>query len=157
MLRQRVLILKNYYNCTPQVQTDLKIVSYMIDSFDNIANVAKNILTTEPSMQNTKKCTGCNVTTFPTVILAPNHKIIAKEGFSSLEKALGFRSPIYKIRCCDPCLGKYTWFREPRIHIFIELDIRPNNQYKIGLNCRVEQLPTTLKFQCDEDENFEYR
>jgi len=97
VLRQRILILKNYYNCTPQVQRDLRIVSYMIDAFDNIANVTKNILDTEPSIQNTKKCTSCNVTTFPTVILGPNHKIIAKEGFSSLEKALSFRSPIYKI------------------------------------------------------------
>jgi len=157
VLRQRVLILKNYYNCTPQVQTNRRIVSYMIDSFDNIANVTKHILTTEPSIQNTKKCTGCNVTRFPTVILGSNHKIIANEGFSSLEKALGFKSPIYKIHCCDPCLGKYTWFREPRNHLFIELDIRPNIQCKIGLNCRVEQLPTILKFQCNEDESFEYK
>ncbi|XP_077270779.1 uncharacterized protein LOC143901979 [Temnothorax americanus] len=157
VLRQRVLILKNYYDCTPQVQTDRRIVSYTIDCDDNIASMTKNILTTEPSIQNTKKCTGCNVTTFPTVILQPNHKIIAKEGFSSLEKALDFRSPIYKIRCCDPCLGKYTWFREPRIHIFIEFDIRPNIQCKTGLNCRLEQLPTTLKFESDEDKSFEYR
>ncbi|CAL1672428.1 unnamed protein product [Lasius platythorax] len=143
VLRQRILILKNYYNCTPQVQTDLRIVSYMIDAFDNIANVTK-ISWTQSLVYRTRKN-------------APNHKIIAKEGFSSLEKALSFRSPIYKIRCCDPCLGKYTLFREPRIHIFIELDIRPNIQCKIGLNCRVEQLPTTLKFQYNDDESFEYR
>lgn len=139
------------------MQTVLRIVSYTIDSFDSIANVTKNILTTESNIHNTKKCTGCNVTTFPTVILGPNHKIIVKEGFSSLEKALGFTSPIYKIRCCDPCLGKYTWFKEPRIHILIELDIRPYIQCNIGLNYKVEQLPTTIKLQCNEDKSSEYR
>lgn len=94
---------------------------------------------------------------YPTIVLEPNHKIIAKEGFSSLEKSLSFRSPIYQIRCSDPCLGKYTWFREPRIHIFIELDIRPNIQYKTGLNCKLKQLPTTLSLQYDENTKFEYR
>lgn len=156
VLRQRTLILKSYYVCEPQVQTDLRIVSYKIDAFDNIANVVRKILATEPSIKNMTKCTSCKGRIYPTVILEPNHKIIGKEGFGSLEKSLFFRSPIYKVCCENPCLGKYTWFREPRIHIFIELDIRPNLQ-STSLSCMLKQMPTTIRLQCDENTSFEYR
>lgn len=95
VLRQRISILKTYYACKPQVQTHLRVVSYNIDALDNIANVVKKILAIEPSVINTIKCNGCNGRSYSTVVLEPNHAIIGKEGFGSLEKALGFRSPIY--------------------------------------------------------------
>ncbi|EZA48656.1 hypothetical protein X777_13258, partial [Ooceraea biroi] len=73
----------------------------------------------------------------------------------SLEKSLFFRSPSYHIRCKDPCLGKYTLFKEPGIYIFIELDIRPNLQSN-SLSCMLDRMPTTLGLQCDEN-TIEYR
>ncbi|EZA47774.1 hypothetical protein X777_15192 [Ooceraea biroi] len=141
--------------CEPQVQTDLTVVSYRIDALDNIANVVRKTLATEPSIKNTTKCTSCKGRTYPTVVLEPNHKIIGKEGFRSLEKSLFFRSPSYHIRCKDPCLGKYTLFKEPGIYIFIELDIRPNLQSN-SLSCMLDRMPTTLGLQCDEN-TIEYR
>lgn len=90
VLRKRVLILKSYYVSKPQIQTNLRVVSYTIDALDNIANIVRETLTTEPSIKNTTKCTGCKGKTYPTVVLEPNHKIIGKEGFGSLEKSLGF-------------------------------------------------------------------
>jgi len=122
VLRERVLILKSYYVCKPEIQTHLRVLSYTIDALDNIANVVKKILQTEPSIKNTTKCTDCKDNKFSIVVLEPNHKIIGKKGFGSLEKSLGFLSSIHNIRCNDPCLGQYTWFREKSIHIFIELD-----------------------------------
>lgn len=157
VLRQRVSILKTYYACKPQVQTHLRVVSYNIDALDNIANVVKKVLATESSVINIIKCNSCNDRTYPTIVLEPNHAIIGKEGFGSLEKSLGFRSLIYQVHCGDPCLGKYTWFKELRKHIFIELDIRPDIRYLTGLTCRIEQMPTTLHLQYNEETNFEYR
>lgn len=112
MLRQRVSILKTYYSCKSQVQTHLRVISYNIDALDNIANVVNKVSATKPNVINTIKCNNCR--TYSTIILEPNHEIIGKESFGSLEKFLGFRSPIYQVHLGIPAKGKCTWFKEPK-------------------------------------------
>ncbi|XP_077264226.1 uncharacterized protein LOC143898533 isoform X2 [Temnothorax americanus] len=156
VLRKRILILKNLYSCKPHIQTEVRVVSYVIDATDSIANVANKTLASEPSVENTEICSHCKGRTYGTIILAPNHRNIANKGFGYLETALHFRSPIFKIKCRDPCLGQYTWLREPGNHIMIELDIRSNIKCTTGKTCALKQMPATLILQ-HEDISFEYR
>lgn len=157
VFQKRVLILKNLYSCKPHIQTEERVVSYVINATDSIANVANKTLASEPSVENTEICSHCKGRTYGTICLAPNHRIIANKGFGYLETALHFRSPIFKIKCRDPCLGQYTWLRKPGNHIMIELDIRSTLKCTTGKTCALKQMPATLTLQHDEDISSEYR
>lgn len=104
VFRERALILKNLYPCQPHMQTKIQVVSYVIHATDNIANLTHKTLFSEPSVRNTEICSHCEGRTYETIVLAP---IIVNKGFSYLETALCFRSPIFNIKCCDPCMGAF--------------------------------------------------
>jgi hypothetical protein len=157
VFRERVLILKNLYSCKPHIQTKVRVVSYVIDATDSIANIINKTLVSEPSVRNTEICSHCEGRTYETITLAPNHKNITNKGFGYLETALHFRSPIFNIKCRDPCVGKYTWLREPRNHIMIELDIRSDITYTTGKTCSLKQMPATLTLKHGEDISSKYR
>ncbi|EZA50231.1 hypothetical protein X777_11069 [Ooceraea biroi] len=83
-------------------------VRNILNATDNIAHLTNKILFSEPSVGNTEICSHCAGRTYGTIVLAPDHKAIVNKGFSYLETALHFRSPVFKIKCPDPCvIGEY--------------------------------------------------
>ncbi|KAL0130293.1 hypothetical protein PUN28_002128 [Cardiocondyla obscurior] len=139
------------------MQTKIQVVSYVIDAVDNIANLAKKTLFSEPSVCNTEICSLCDGRTYNDILIAPNHKIIVKKGFSYLKTVLNFYSPIFRIKCHEPCMGVYTWLRRPQIHIMIELDIRSNLQCVTGHSCLIKEMPTTLQLEHDKNISSKYK
>lgn len=158
LLTQRAKILID--SCMPKTQKIIqnKILSYTIDAENNIANLIKQILKTNPSKRDIEKCYTCGERTIYHSTIAPNHTIISKKGFKALQEALGFLSSTYNISCRRGCLEKSTRTSQLGEHIFIELDVHHHHNLKQSLRCSLGEFPVTMNFHPrNKTSNFEYR
>lgn len=130
-----------------------------MDALDSIVNVVKKILDSSPSVYVTEKCFGCSGRSFSIPCLNPNHKKIRMKGFGALKEALEFRPCIYNVKC-QQCNGKLLLQKKLNFHIFIDLDIHtctPLGITKNRLQCKLTQLPATIRLEIEEKSWVTYR
>lgn len=157
---KRAMLLKHLkYPCIPEIHTTNRILSYSMDALDSIVNVVKRTLDSYPSVYVTENCSECSDRSYSIPCLDPNHKKILMKGFGALEEALDFRPCIYNVKCQE-CNGKLLLQKKLNFHIFIDLDIRsctPLGIAKNGLQCKLTQLPATIRLQIEEESWVTYR
>lgn len=128
--------------------------SWRSNANDCVSTVWEKLFIGEPSAFKIFKCSNpdCKTTTISQSFLTVNHKIIAKEGFKAMEKALNYFS-CYNVKCTKKgCSGKVTVTISSNFHLFIELDIRINIKSAKAMGCRLSDFPTTIHLA-----NIEYR
>lgn len=157
-LKKAMLLKDLKYPCITKIHTTNRILSYSMDALDSIVNVVKKTLDSYPSVYVTENCSECSDRFYSIPCLDPNHKKIIMKGFGALE-ALDFRPCIYNVKC-ERCNGKLLLKKKLNFHIFIDLDIRPCTPLGIaknGLQCKLTQLPVTIKLQIEEESWVTYR
>jgi len=158
--QKRAMLLKHLkYSCIPEIHTTNRILSYSINALDSITNVVKRTLDSYPSVYVTENCSGCSGRSYTMSYLDPNHKKIEMKSFEALEEALGFRPYIYNVKC-QKCKEKLLLQKKLNFHIFIDLDIRASTCLGVAKNeleCKLTQLPTSIRFQVEESSWDTYR
>ena len=157
---ERAAILKNWCLVEANVEANDRVLSYNINAWNSIRNTVENLFESAPSVRKRETCSHCTGKEYSCTLIAPNHQIIGREGFGSLEKALDFRECIRKIKCQKKnCVGLYTLYSTPSFHLFIELDIRPTTKFGIAsqrLKCRLRQIPVKVRLRQQDETYIEY-
>ncbi|XP_071580612.1 uncharacterized protein [Temnothorax nylanderi] len=151
----RLFLLMPHYKPIRTTKVGNITTSISIDAEDCVTIVWEKVFIDEPSAFKLFTCSNpdCKTTKISQSYLTVNHKIIAKEGFKAMEKALNYISCYSNVKCTkEGCSGKGTVTMSLNSHIFIELDIRVNIKSTKGMGCRLSDFPTTIHLA-----NIEYR
>ncbi|CAH2084305.1 unnamed protein product [Euphydryas editha] len=126
-----------------------------INCTDNITKLWNILFKDKPSAIESTVCSNslCRVYTRALPSITANHKIITRQGFTALERALEFYHQIYNVHCRFCYKPIATCFTVPQQSLFIELDIR-DNQSKVKM-CRLSELPIHLNLKLKNDDGSE--
>ncbi|XP_043287551.1 uncharacterized protein [Venturia canescens] len=154
----RARLLLNWYTPQPNVKTENNVLSYTLSGYDSIYNFVDKALRTEPSVYITEECSRLCKRQYTSVLMSPNHKIIAKTGFGALKVALNFWPRLTKLRCfTKDCNASMTRTSRLGIHLFIDMDVRNNPSDKYGMRCKLFDIPVSLNFKDVEGNDVQYR
>lgn len=109
--RLRLSLLMTHYKLIKTTKVGNIITSISIDAENCVSIVWEKFFTDKPSAFKLFKCSNpdCKTTTTSKLCLTVNHKIIVKESFKALKKALQHFSSYYNVKCTKKgCSGKGT-------------------------------------------------
>ncbi|XP_015120525.1 uncharacterized protein LOC107043505 isoform X1 [Diachasma alloeum] len=148
ILLERLKTLNQFYFIGKDA-SNTSIHPYILDAEDFIARVWSNYFSDEPSGFRTYNCSvsdcfGKKIDKL--LLLAVNEKLIRRQGYGCLRKALLYHSQISNIKCREPeCNGTVTENTELNIHICIELDVRVAIDSKTAIKGFLSDFPVSLE------------
>lgn len=119
------MIPRNFYPIAQRTEATTSLDPYFLNAENNIGTIWSELFDSELSLFKTYECNNptCNFKSKNIPFFSVNHRTIGRNGFGVLEKAIQFKSRIFKIRCRKKeCNGIATEINWTNIHIFIELE-----------------------------------